>query len=459
MVRVFGHWLSAGTLLRLLFDLTLLCLATLAVFWFAWGNQSDATAAFPYALLLLHGLVAICVLFGLYRGGVTQSVFRTPAIGILGLVLAVPMAYGMFSPMPRPGVWGDPITLSLLLSLAVMVILRAQFFSGGLTPLLARRVMVVGTGAAAASVGQAISQSEKHVSLVGFYPVCADGQTLVAHERILAEGSSLVDAVRTHKVDQIVVAVQDRRGDAVWLPELLECRVAGVGVLDLSSYFEQVLGQIRLDSLRASWLIFGEGFRQGPVRNVVKRAFDLGAAAMLLMLLWPFMALGALLIALESGLPIFYRQERVGQGGRPFQLIKFRSMRTDAERDGTPRWATRDDPRITRVGRILRKLRIDELPQLYNVLTGDMSLCGPRPERPFFVTYLTREIPFYASRHSVKPGLTGWAQVCYRYGESVDDAMHKLQYDLYYLKNHTLFLDTVILFKTVGVVLTGAGAR
>jgi sugar transferase (PEP-CTERM system associated) len=235
--------------------------------------------------------------------------------------------------------------------------------------------------------------------------------------------------------------------------------MAGIKVLDLSSFFERVRGQVRIDSLRASWLIYGEGFRQGWGRTLVKRIFDLVASSILLVLAAPVMVLAAILIAVEDGAPIFYRQERVGLGGRLFKVTKFRSMRRDAERDGKPRWASANDDRVTRIGRFIRKVRIDELPQLFNVLKGDMSLVGPRPERPFFVDQLTRDIPFYAVRHCVKPGVTGWAQVRYQYGSSVDDAINKLQYDLYYVKNHTLFLDTVVLFETVRVVLTGDGAH
>jgi sugar transferase (PEP-CTERM system associated) len=233
----------------------------------------------------------------------------------------------------------------------------------------------------------------------------------------------------------------------------------GVRVLDLSSYYERAVGQLRLDSLHASWLIFGDGFRQGFTRSFVKRLFDVGASVLLLLLAAPVMLATAAAIALESGFPILYRQERVGQGGRLFNVIKFRSMRRDAEIDGTPRWATSNDDRVTRAGRIIRRLRIDELPQLINVLRGDMSLVGPRPERPYFVDQLAREIPYYSVRHSVKPGVTGWAQVRYHYSASLEDSVQKLQYDLYYVKNHTLFLDIVILFETVGVVLTGAGAH
>jgi sugar transferase (PEP-CTERM system associated) len=219
------------------------------------------------------------------------------------------------------------------------------------------------------------------------------------------------------------------------------------------------MGQIRRDSVSAGWLIFGDGFEQGSLRRATKRVFDMVFSVLLLVLTAPLMAITALLIAWESGAPILYRQERVGLYGRTFHVVKFRSMRIDAEKDGTPRWASITDDRVTPVGRMIRKLRIDELPQLFNVLSGDMSLVGPRPERPFFVNKLTQELPYYAVRHSVKPGITGWAQVRYHYGASVEDAAEKLQYDLYYVKNHTLFLDLVVLFQTIGVVLTGKGAQ
>ena len=243
------------------------------------------------------------------------------------------------------------------------------------------------------------------------------------------------------------------------LRELLDCKLQGVRVVDMATHFEKTLGQIRLDSVSAGWLIFGDGFSQGLLRTVVKRLFDIVCATILLVLASPVILVAGLLILLESGGPILYLQERVGLNGRLFNVVKFRSMRIDAEHDGQPRWATAKDDRVTRVGRILRKLRIDELPQLFSVLNGDMSLVGPRPERPYFVDKLTQEIPYFAVRQSVKPGVTGWAQVRYHYGASVEDSAEKLQYDLYYVKNHTLFLDLVILFETVGVVLTAKGAQ
>jgi sugar transferase (PEP-CTERM system associated) len=281
----------------------------------------------------------------------------------------------------------------------------------------------------------------------------------VPKRSLLSRSSSLSDTAYAQKVNEIIIAVQERRGGVLPMRELLDCKLSGINVLDLASYFERALGQIRLDSLKAGWLIFGEGFRQGYLRTSVKRVFDIVAASILLLLTLPVMLVTALLIVLENGFPIFYVQERVGLNGRLFKVVKFRSMRRDAESDGKPRWAQANDDRITRIGRVIRKVRIDELPQLYSVLMGDMSLVGPRPERQYFVDKLTRDIPFYAVRHSVKPGVTGWAQVSYPYGASVNDSIQKLQYDLYYVKNHTLFLDIVILFETVGVVLTGKGAQ
>lgn len=218
-------------------------------------------------------------------------------------------------------------------------------------------------------------------------------------------------------------------------------------------------GQIAIDSLKASWLIYGNGFRQGWLRTTVKRMFDVVCALAVLIAMLPVVVLVAVAIVAESGFPIIYRQERVGLRGKTFNVLKFRSMRQDAEKDGKARWAAAGDDRVTRIGRFIRRTRIDELPQVLNVLRGEMSFVGPRPERPVFVDMLTEKIPFYAVRHSVKPGLTGWAQVRYSYGASVEQATKKLEYDLYYVKNHTLFLDLMILIETVRVVLLGEGVR
>ncbi|MFQ5544627.1 MAG: TIGR03013 family XrtA/PEP-CTERM system glycosyltransferase, partial [Acidiferrobacterales bacterium] len=243
------------------------------------------------------------------------------------------------------------------------------------------------------------------------------------------------------------------------MQELLDRKVGGTGVVDLPTFFERETGRVQLESVNPSWLIFSDGFRGGALRKLAKRVFDVCFGSLLLLITFPLMALTALLIWLESGRPILYRQERIGELDRPFSLLKFRSMGVNAEADGNPRWATQDDARCTRVGRVIRKLRIDELPQLINVLKGEMSFVGPRPERTCFVEDLSKQIKYYPYRHSVKPGITGWAQICYPYGASAEDAKEKLQYDLYYVKNHGLFLDLVILAQTAHIILLGKGAR
>jgi len=255
------------------------------------------------------------------------------------------------------------------------------------------------------------------------------------------------------------VALPERRGGSMPLRQLLDCKLYGIEVVDISSYFERTLTQINIDHVNPGWLIFGDGFNQGLIRSLVKRVFDLIFSTLLLLLAMPLMLAAALWIKLDSPGPVLYRQQRVGLNGKVFRVIKFRSMRTDAEKDGKPRWAALGDDRVTRVGRFIRKLRIDELPQLVNVLRGEMSLVGPRPERQFFVDELISKIPYFAVRHSVKPGVTGWAQVRYEYGSTVEDSIEKLQYDMYYVKNHSLFLDLLIILETVAVVLTGKGAR
>ncbi|HVF16042.1 MAG TPA: TIGR03013 family XrtA/PEP-CTERM system glycosyltransferase, partial [Steroidobacteraceae bacterium] len=243
--------------------------------------------------------------------------------------------------------------------------------------------------------------------------------------------------------------------------QLLECRLEGVEIIDLISFLERETGKVRLDVLNPSWMIFSEGFRQGRVHSSLERAFDIVASLALLTLALPFMLLTMIAIKVTEGprASLFYRQIRVGQYGRPFGVLKFRSMREDAERDGKPQWATKNDSRVTRVGSFIRLTRIDELPQIINVLRGEMSFVGPRPERPEFVDQLNERIPYYRERHSIKPGITGWAQLCYPYGSSEQDAIEKLQYDLFYVKNHSLLFYMAILVQTVEVIVWGKGAR
>ena len=462
MIRVFSHWLPANTLLQVGIDLILACIfLALAIAWQEPDHLHGIAVVLPYAVLFIFGLLVLNSLFGVYSGDAQRCSPRNSVVAFITLCFlpVVPMAYGMLSPNAHFETWQEELGMALLLSLGLTAMIRSYAVRNGVGMLRARRVMVLGTGSDAAAVEHSLVNSGQHVHFVGFYPSYSDEATQVAPDRVLAVSDSIVSEVRRLKVNEIIVAVREQRTDAILARELLDCKLAGVSVLDLSSHFERAFGQVRLNSLRASWLIFGKGFRQGPIRKLIKRLFDIFAAMLLLAVLWPVMLLSAALIVIESGFPIFYCQKRVGHNGQLFRVVKFRSMRRDAERDGKPRWASCNDLRVTHVGSILRRLRIDELPQFWNLLKGEMSLCGPRPERPDFVAQLVREIPFYEARHSIKPGVTGWAQLRYRYGESVEDAAQKLQYDLYYVKNHTLFLDAVILFKTVGVVLTGTGAR
>jgi sugar transferase (PEP-CTERM system associated) len=461
MVRLFNHWFASNTLLQVLFDAILLFLSVvLAVAFLHRGELLALHAIVPDALLFALTMVALNSVVGLYQRNPGRTIAQTTARIVLSLLLAVPVAWAIFTYLPRAEAWNDTLRLAVPLAFVTFVALRGIASHSGMSPMFARRTLVLGTGTEAVAVEHSMGNLGPAIRFLGFFPAKkTEAVHQVAGNKILTGGMDLVDAVRRYKVDEIIVAVRERRGGVLPLRELLDCKLMGVRVLDLSSFYERAVGQLRLDSLHASWLIFGDGFRQGFTRAFVKRLFDVLASSVLLLLAAPVMLATALVIALESGFPILYRQERVGQGGRLFDVVKFRSMRRDAENDGTPRWAASNDDRVTRTGRTIRKLRIDELPQLINVLRGDMSLVGPRPERPYFVDQLAREIPYYAVRHSVKPGVTGWAQVRYHYSASFEDSVEKLQYDLYYVKNHTLFLDVVILFETVGVVMTGAGAH
>jgi sugar transferase (PEP-CTERM system associated) len=378
---------------------------------------------------------------------------------MLVLMVALPATYAIFSYLPAGLANPETVQYSTMAGVAALVLRRAYIAHSAATATGRTRILVFGVGTAAQVVAETLRSRDPNAHIVGFVPGPNEREPAVPVADIMALRGTLPEIANSLGVDEIVVALTERRSGSMPLRQLLDCKVSGIKVYDLATHFEKTLGQIRLDYLNASWLIFGDGFNQGAWRTAVKRVFDLLSAVGLIVLSAPVMLVAAIAIKVESRGPALYRQERVGLDGRSFSIAKFRSMRTDAEKDGKPRWASANDDRITRVGHIIRRLRIDELPQLFNVLRGDMSLVGPRPERPFFVEQLTQEIPFYAVRHSVKPGVTGWAQVRYAYGATVEDSQEKLQYDLYYVKNHTLFLDLVVLIETVGVVLTGRGAR
>jgi len=425
----------------------------------------DGTAVSSHHEMLLALIFAISITclngaFGLYRRSQDVSsssyflrVLLAPAVGI-------PLAYLIAQLMP-PGVpmYGS-WTLAILLALGGLLLVRHAVVLPLVGALLPHRVLVLGTGPDARLVEASLTSANPlGMRIVGFYALDKAPVITIAPARVIARDVALSDAVRKLRVDEVIVAVRQQRGGVLPLRELLDCRLEGVAITDLAGYFERVHGQVPIESLKVSWLIYGDGFRQNWWRSFVKRTFDIVVSGTLLILAAPVIALAALLIALEDDGPIIYRQDRLGYRGRHFTLYKLRSMSKDAEKDGRATWAAKNDARVTRVGRWLRRTRIDELPQLVNVLKGEMSFVGPRPERPEFVAMLTEQIPYYAVRHSVKPGLTGWAQVRYSYGATVEQAVRKLEYDLYYVKNHTLLLDLVILLETVRVVLLAEGAR
>jgi sugar transferase (PEP-CTERM system associated) len=323
---------------------------------------------------------------------------------------------------------------------------------------LEERVLFVGTGETARKVArQILDQHDFAYRIIGFIDddPARVGERIV-NPAIVGTPADIEQLIARHQVDRIIVGLSDRRGKLP-VQQLLRAKMAGIRVEDATTTYERVTGKILIDDLRPSWLIFSDGFRVSRVMRLMKRTIDLTLSLIMLILALPAMLVTALAILLEDGRPVLYRQERVGENGRTFTLSKFRSMRKDAE-TGTPIWARNDDDRVTFVGRIIRKTRLDELPQLWNVIRGDMSFVGPRPERPYFVEELSKDIPFYQQRHAVKPGITGWAQVKYRYGSSREDATEKLRYDLYYIKHLSIFFDLTIVFDTVKVVLFRKGA-
>jgi len=343
----------------------------------------------------------------------------------------------------------------------VLALWRVLFLSFVDADLFKRRVVMLGAGERAAEVARKMRRKtdQRGFKILGYVPVGADAVVIPAAS-LLRLDESLCDWTTRLGVDEIVVGPDDRRG-TLPVDALLECKQRGVAVTELAEFFEREAGKIKMDLTNPSWLVFSDGFNISPMRRTIKRAFDMATAALVLLVAWPFMLLTTLAIRLESGrgAPILYSQERVGENGKTFPVIKFRSMRTDAESDGKARWASKNDDRVTRVGRFIRKTRLDELPQLWNVLRGDMSIIGPRPERPQFVDDFNAKIRYYSLRHCVKPGLTGWAQLRYPYGSSFEDAEEKLKFDLFYVKNHNLVFDLAILVQTVEVVLFGRGAR
>jgi sugar transferase (PEP-CTERM system associated) len=415
--------------------------------------------AMPWKIALVTALCQLCFYYNdLYDLTVVHSnrelvVRLLQAAGAAAIVLAA-------AGVAVPSLMLDPGTFVTALGVFVVAVLswRVAFNHVARDPHLEERVLIVGTGPVARMLAQQIgTQQDFAYRLVGFVDEGEDHNYVRQHD-ILGNATDIDRLVATRKIDRIVCGLSDRRG-RLPIEALLRAKLSGVRVEDATTTYERLTGKILIDDLKPSWLVFSDGFRASRVTRFVKRMLDLSMSIIVFLLAAPVMLLTAIAIKLDSSGPAIYCQERVGENGRVFKIYKFRSMRADAEQAGRPVWARDKDDRVTRVGRFIRLVRLDELPQLWNVMSGDMSFVGPRPERPFFVEQLAREIPFYMERHAVKPGLTGWAQVKYQYGSSIEDAMEKLRYDLYYIKHMSIVFDLTIVLDTVKVILFGKGAK
>ena len=461
MFRLFKHYVPHAVLLLGFFDLALLGLAAeLGWVWRAHeiGMDVEPLAQRPlpiitFALLVHMAMIAV----GVYGPDALQSLRFAAARLLVAISLGVIFLSVTYFILPGATLWRSNSLYAMGLSIIFLIGNRVML--GGLlgTTAFKRRLMVLGAGKRAQRVLDLAERSDAGFVLVGF--VAMNDGALVVEEAINRDAiKNLAKHVENLNVTEVVLALEERR-NALPVNDLLRIKTTGVHVNDLSTFLERETGRVDLDTVNPSWLIFSDGFSAGRrISTIAKRLFDLIASSILLALTAPIILLFALFVKMDSRGPAFFRQERVGLYGQPFQIIKLRSMRTDAEVDGA-QWAQKDDPRVTRLGRFIRKVRIDELPQTWSVLKGDMSFVGPRPERPEFVASLETQMRYYNERHMVKPGITGWAQINYPYGASVEDSRHKLEYDLYYAKNYTPFLDLLILLQTLRVVLWPDGAR
>ena len=461
MIRLFKHYIPHAVILLGLIDIALL----IAVGEAAWrlrasqiemdlGPLSDRMGQLiGYTAVVLTAMIAV----GVYGADSLRSMRFATARLLVAVSLGIIAITFLDFILGGHNFWRS--TLAYAMFGSVIVLLLNRLIVGGILGASAfrRRVLVLGAGMRADRLRKLSEKPESGFVIVGYV-------TMTESEPVIAEAiprgaiHNLTRHVENLGVSEVVLALEERR-NALPLADLLRIKTTGVHVNDFSSFIERETGRVDLDSVNPSWLIFSDGFSSGrAISSVAKRLFDVFVSALLLTLTAPLIAVFAVLVKLDTKGPAFFRQTRVGLFGQDFDVIKLRSMRTDAEANGA-QWATKDDPRVTRLGKFIRKVRIDELPQTWSVLKGEMSFVGPRPERPEFVAELEEQMPFYAERHMVKPGITGWAQINYPYGASVEDSRHKLEYDLYYAKNYTPFLDLLILLQTLRVVLWHEGAR
>jgi len=465
MIRLFGHYVSRLFLLLGGLELALLYLCVFGgyVVRASFGDAEAEIAAVNlhlsaalYALLTSAAMLAM----GLYQRGLQEPAALLVRLGISFFLATMSMSL-VFYWFPGLFLGRGVFGLAMLLSVAGLLILRTIFFHFAGIESQKHRVLVLGSGMNAARIDHLVESEPERLGFnVVKYVRLEDGNNIIEEEKQIELTGSLLDLATKLEINEIVIAVDDRR-KGLPVDDILDCKMSGIVIFDLLTFFEKETSRVNIDLLHPSWIYYSPGFHVGVGGKHGKRALDVAVSLLMILIFSPFFLLVTLASYIESRGrdPIFYSQLRVGMDGKHIRVHKFRSMRTDAESDGVARWASANDSRVTALGAFLRKTRLDELPQIYNVLKGDMSLVGPRPERPEFVLDLEKTIPYYRERHRVKPGLTGWAQLRYQYGSTLEDAKQKLQYDLYYVKNMNIFLDMVILLETVEVVLMGKGAR
>lgn len=466
-VRVLNHYMHTKFLLLGSVEFVLLLAAVHGgIDLTNWIFDYDIQLEYATVQTLVFAVIMSCCSLAM---GVYTSFFRE---GFLGMALRTVVGYFFLGTAALtiiyyilPSLFLGRGALSITVGLALLLVLMARFVFYRVVDLkqLTRKVVILGAGETAQMVLERIDtlDDKQGFHLAGVVP-SNDSEKAVSTDIHLPTPYDWEAYTKGHNISEIVVAPDERRrseGGNIPVDELLNCKLRGVRVTEPLAFIERELLKLDISLLRPSWALFSDGFIYSQVRDIIKKIFDISVALLLLAVAWPFMLLTALAVYLESGGPVLYKQVRVGLNGKEFSIYKFRSMTQNAEKDGKAVWATKNDARVTKVGAFIRNTRLDELPQLYNVLSGDMSFVGPRPERPQFVEELKEQIPFYDARHKVKPGLMGWAQLKYPYGASVDDARNKLTYDLYYVKNHSFFLDVLIVIQTVEVVLLGKGVH
>lgn len=462
MIRLFKHYVPNAILLLGIMDIILL-LVSAELGWIYRLSQIGSipepiTERIPQLFAFAAALEIAMVAVGVYGVEALNSLRFALARLLVAVSLGIICLSAVFFLVPDLSLWRSNLFYSMIISTVLlfgMRILLGKTLGGAA---FKRRVVVLGAGGKAQRIKDLSQDSGSGFVVVG-YIAMNDGHQEIRESINRDAIYNLADHVVLLNASEVVLALEERR-NSLPLDDLLRIKTTGVHVNDLSTFLERETGRVDLDSVNPSWLIFSDGFSSGRrLSSALKRLFDILASAVLLMVTAPIILVFAIAIKLESRGPAFFRQRRVGRYGQEFELIKLRSMREDAEKDGEAVWAQENDPRITRIGNLIRKIRVDELPQAWTVLKGEMSFVGPRPERKQFVDDLATKMPYYAERHMVKPGITGWAQVNYPYGASLEDARHKLEYDLYYAKNYTPFLDLLILLQTVRVVIWPEGAR